>query len=1002
METAGSVTIQISGNIAPFEAALAKAQQLATTFDATVTAKLNGAGLSNVVAKIAAGVDTTNALLAKLASTGTAASAAMEKVTATTTATAAALGKVAAATKVANDALRGYTQTEIDALRSQQTGSEFNRSLIERVGITNTATKSAQDSAVAFQAFGLTQTEVALGAREVSEGIRLGSTQMMALSHSARSAAESLVLGVSPMQALTMQANHLSYALSGPQGLIAASAGVRAAFGTWLTTIPGIVSTAGVAAVAGVAAYMAATRESIKSTDEILQGHKALLDEVANTYPHLTSELKKYEAEAAKLPHSVVAADAQQQIKDTQAALATSLDHLKVDLRDLARVPDVVGSAGAEAFGHLADVIDTGNVSVEKLVGSIGDLRLNPELTPDARHFADGLQLAANEVQRLSDTLHKDQGLQAVNEAGGKAQKTLAEVAAGFKDMGSKAGTADATIAKLFGTLQSGGDARFGVSKAANSFQGLLGQFQQADAAIQEARRNQLQSVEELSQQFRTTTNEVEVLKNAIATSAGKDNIDAFFGNTSNIKDASADIANATSTVAKLFDAMKSGNASVNAVHDGLEMVRQTLVADGFGVDAVNKFVDGLVRTRMQLDADVAGAKQLDSTIQAIRNRTVTITVQTRQIGSGEQSLYDVGGSSIGVTRYGGNGAGPSITGYSVGSNNGGAEAAGYGSSYGVTGGSSTVGVTRFGGTRAAGGPMSSGLPYWVGEHGPELVVPSSAGSVIPNSQSLALAQSAFTGSQPTANDNRAWTVWMNIEANTRKTAQLLDDLKTTGSFSGSGSSSSTGTSSSTSSVDPETAQFLSVLAQVKSNFRAAGIVGGGNIGYGSTGLGATPEQIARAIISGGQSPLGYPSGGSSIGSAPTALRGGDPYNAMLNGLSPSSPGYAAAYAQALAASNKAHGFATGGMIGAGDTQQVQLFKSPDEVVAIFTPQQVKALRGENESQAQASSRDGRPISISIPVTIQSGAQVSKDSIAEMRRQLSLAGRDMVRSIYGR
>lgn len=38
-----------------------------------------------------------------------------------------------------------------------------------------------------------------------------------------------------------------------------------------------------------------------------------------------------------------------------------------------------------------------------------------------------------------------------------------------------------------------------------------------------------------------------------------------------------------------------------------------------------------------------------------------------------------------------------------------------------------------FGGGRASGGPVSAGVPYLVGERGPEIVVPSSSGTVIPN-----------------------------------------------------------------------------------------------------------------------------------------------------------------------------------------------------------------------------------------------------------------------------
>jgi len=40
---------------------------------------------------------------------------------------------------------------------------------------------------------------------------------------------------------------------------------------------------------------------------------------------------------------------------------------------------------------------------------------------------------------------------------------------------------------------------------------------------------------------------------------------------------------------------------------------------------------------------------------------------------------------------------------------------------------------TAFGGARASGGPVSAGMSYMVGERGPEMFVPSGAGSIIPN-----------------------------------------------------------------------------------------------------------------------------------------------------------------------------------------------------------------------------------------------------------------------------
>lgn len=49
----------------------------------------------------------------------------------------------------------------------------------------------------------------------------------------------------------------------------------------------------------------------------------------------------------------------------------------------------------------------------------------------------------------------------------------------------------------------------------------------------------------------------------------------------------------------------------------------------------------------------------------------------------------------------------------------------------------STGGIDRsyIGGAKASGGPVSAGVPYLVGEKGPEIVVPAAAGNVVPNSQ---------------------------------------------------------------------------------------------------------------------------------------------------------------------------------------------------------------------------------------------------------------------------
>lgn len=50
------------------------------------------------------------------------------------------------------------------------------------------------------------------------------------------------------------------------------------------------------------------------------------------------------------------------------------------------------------------------------------------------------------------------------------------------------------------------------------------------------------------------------------------------------------------------------------------------------------------------------------------------------------------------------------------------------------------TGLGNFAPTRAGGGPMRAGVPYWVGEEGPELVIPKMDGVVIPADASAAIA----------------------------------------------------------------------------------------------------------------------------------------------------------------------------------------------------------------------------------------------------------------------
>jgi hypothetical protein len=71
---------------------------------------------------------------------------------------------------------------------------------------------------------------------------------------------------------------------------------------------------------------------------------------------------------------------------------------------------------------------------------------------------------------------------------------------------------------------------------------------------------------------------------------------------------------------------------------------------------------------------------------------------------------------------------------------------------FGGSGGFGSIFGALFGGFRAAGGPVSGGTPYMVGEKGPELFVPGRSGSIVPN----AALGSSRGGDQMTFNINLA------------------------------------------------------------------------------------------------------------------------------------------------------------------------------------------------------------------------------------------------------
>lgn len=514
---------------------------------------------------------------------------------------------------------------------------------------------------------------------------------------------------------------------------------------------------------------------------------------------------------------------------------------------------------------------------------------------------------------------------------------------------------ANVDFGKSIGGVNALGSALGSVGKAASGVTVEFGAMQQEAINVtrlfQDAKRSQLIQLEQAQQQLIGMKQQASELQKTLE-AAAQTPVDKVFGDMFSGSGGVQAISNAVSTIDKLFTAFDQGRQTVGGVHDAIEMVRASLIQMGGDARSIDSFINKIVNGELQVRQLKSGVDSLSQSIKAIPNRTVTITVKT--VGSGTMSQY------------------------SVPSTYGGAESAGTGSSYGVTG-SSTVGVTRYSSNgpavsstpifntstnswgytqpktyqdprvlaqvaamypqRAAGGPISPSSPYWVGEHGPELVVPRSAATVIPNAQSMALATS-----QTSPDQDKLTAAITDTAVNTKKTAQILDDIKTTGASTFSSGSSSSGSSPASGGTerDPKYTAYLAALKIARSNFAAAGIVGAGNIGYGMQGLAATPAQIAHRAV---------------------------------------------------------YGFSTGGMMGPGngDTQKVEFFKKPSERVIIADPDQFEDRRG-----GAGSGESQRPI-VHLHQTVRSdGAAPSRESLASLKQAAALGVVQGLREYNGR
>jgi hypothetical protein len=1027
--TAASVNIDIKGNIAPFEAALAKARQMADLFDQQVSKKLGNTGASEAgLAKIAGLIEQTNAMLAKMTGTVTTADASMNKFSADAVKASAAVDDVKSSASAASPAvgkLSGEFNSATSAIQratvANQQFSASNRSvaaasnlklsdgtaasteemrayavalddirakynplfgtirnylsLKDELRIATQLGALSENEATAALSKGRQETLAAIGVlKGHTEALKghgaaagLGATQMMALTHAARSFAEQIALGVSPLQALTGQMNHLSYVASGPGGV----SGALSAIGNMAA---GLVSRfAGVAsAIAGVAVGFEYIRDQASETERRTVGFgetavaifQTIRDDLRSNFGPALAVIFDPVIYAFKQLGSAAVDIAELVINSFHAAFVDVKLIWDALPASFGLTFTAAANAGIGALNLLvkktSDAVDEISKALNNIPGvNIPLLNAGNETIPPI----DGSKYIASLDKLVEDRNAAIQKIMSSTPIRDFGQQVIDRIQTNHALEGLDA-LANVDFGKSIGGATGLGNAIGGIGSNASgvtvTIGGMAQQVINVTKAFEDAKRAQLGQLVSAQQNLIQMKQQATELQQTLAAAGQKsvsDVFGSFFSDTAGARQAIADAASGINSLFQQFDA---GRESASQLNTDIEKVRQTLLAMGGDPKAINDFVNALVNGQLQARQLKSNVDSLSQSIRSIPNRTITITVKTQQIGSGTQSLYTVpsettgGSTTVGVTRYGaapGSQSGPTITSNEV-------PASGYGSQGGGgSPGTTNVNVIRF----ATGGMIHPGDTQQVSffKSPDETVGIFTPGQM----QALADPQSGFTGQQATADIGRIPTTLLNVEANTKKTVQILDDIKTSTAASssvfGGSSSSSAGSGSSTNSDQAAwNAAYNQAFKSAQANYQAARAAGGGDgIVPFAQGLVATPAQIARN---------------------------------------------AADIATGRGGTRSAGGFDSGGMIHPGDTQSVQLFKSPDEVVAIFTPQQMSALRGDNQNKAPAPPVEQRPISVSIPVTIQGGAQVSNDSITEMTRQLALVGEGIARAVNGR
>jgi hypothetical protein len=742
-------------------------------------------------------------------------------------------------------------------------------------------------------------------------------------------------MGMSPLQIALQQGTQLS-AVLGPMGASGVVKGLGAAFASLLNPVS-LITIGLTAGTAALIQYFTTASSGAKDIDTILAQHAETIRALKGAYGEAAAGLKEYVAES----RSTLAANARESL---DATLDLVRDAAQSELSDALTLP-------ASSFA--------GNINVvNQFAKAINDLEISIKSgTPDLIAYRSALsEIAVSDAASASQKALANK-LRVLDEDDLKAVLALpgmlkaVSVAAG-ESAGGLDRLQSIDLSQTTQSVTSLGTALQTVSQTAL---GTASTVIDVNQQMMDSRRQTLATFEQTSKQLRTMKTELSDIQKALA-EAAKTPVSEVFGDTIG-QEAVGSIEAAASSIEKLFKAMDNGMPA-RQVHESLELIRGSLQQIGGDTKSIDIFINALINGNIR-------TRELESTVKSLSNSILNIPDKLVSIGIQQYTVPTADGGTKNVNVLGGNPADMSVSQYTIG-----------GKTHNVYGGNGYIPPQQglvdpadtqamyetlgYGGARAAGGPVTSGQTYLVGENGPELVTMGGSGMVA-NTNSTA---SILSGGRDTLSlmEDHLYNILNEVKIHTNYFETVDGDFDTM----------ITALQAIKSSVDASAASSGS--SSTSSGSSSSSVRGYGSGWGGNTDSSAMPYNSAVDYTS-AYNFMGY---GSYNG---TGAIGFDAYT-----ITPSVHGPATGIKDLHKPA-----FATGGQIMPGEDQRVEFFKKNTERVIIVDDSKVSDGRGGQQQQNAE-----RPISLTV--NINGGDMADKRSQQAVVDQFTRAVRQAMRS----